>query len=258
MQFRDIFIFTRGTKVVLKITFLVSAAAVLFAFFYYRNINRSEDPRIDTARKILAQYDRESLNHDMITKFLLLDSADSVFRSLPDYSQSFERGVILNNRSSALLVAALYDTAVKHEEKNTLLELAMIYCDSSIAVYRRWIQEWYGIDRNRIESRMRNSMDAHHPAFKGRNFEKILARRVSNQVTAQTETPRRLSVSLSNKGIIYRHLMMPDSALACFKRSLELWNDNRSAKSNLSVLMGGKAIEPGMIESLFPPDRNKK
>jgi tetratricopeptide (TPR) repeat protein len=258
MQFRDIFTITRGTKVVLKITFLVSAAAILFAFFYYRSINLSEDPRIDGARKILAEYDRESLDHDIVSKFILLNSADSVFRSFPDYYGSFERGVILNNRASALLVAALYDTAVKHEEENTLLELAMIYCDSSITVYRNWIKDWSEIDRIGIESRLRKSMNAGHPAFKGRNFEKIIARRVSNQITAQTETPRRLSVSLSNKGIIFRHLMMPDSALDCFKKSLELWKDNRSAKSNLSVLLGGKPLEPGMIESLFPPDRNKK
>lgn len=258
MQFRDIFAITRGTKVVLTITFLVSAAALLFAFFYYRSINLSEDPRIDKARKILAQYDRESLNHDMVSKFLLLDSADSVFRSFPDYYNSFERGVILNNRTGVLLVAALYDTTVKAEEKNTLLELAMVYCDSSIAVYRQWINDWSNIERSSIELRMRKSMNAGHPAFKGRNFEKILARRVNNQITAQTEMPRRLSVSLSNRGIIFRHMMRPDSALICFKKSLELWKDNRSAKSNLSVLLGGKPVEPGMIESLFPPDKNKK
>jgi len=240
------------------ITFLVSAAAVLFAIFYYGSINRSEDPRIDSARRLLAQYDRESDGDNLVSKFRLLDSADAVFSSLQDYAESFERGVILNNRSSALIIAALYDSTVKQEEKNTLLELAMIYCDSSIAVYRKWMQTWGDINRIGIEELMRKDMHPGNPSFKGRNFEKILARRVDNQVAAQRETPRRLSVSLSNRGIILRHLMMPDSALISFRESLELWKDNRSAKSNMNVLMGGEPVEPGLIESLFPPDKNKK
>jgi hypothetical protein len=56
-------------------------------------------------------------------------------------------------------------------------------------------------------------------------------------------------------GIAYRHTMVPDSAIACFKKALELWDKNRIAQSNLSVLMGGKPVTPGLIESLFPPKR---
>jgi len=81
---------------------------------------------------------------------------------------------------------------------------------------------------------------------------------IINIVAAQIETPRRLSVSLSNKGTIYHHMMKPDSSLTCYQLALSLWKDNRTAKSNLNVLMGGEPIKPSLIELLFPPDKNIK
>ena len=53
MLLRDIFKISKGTKVILAITFSVSVLAIVFAFFYYRSINKSEDPRIRKARELL-------------------------------------------------------------------------------------------------------------------------------------------------------------------------------------------------------------
>lgn len=257
MAVRDIFIISRGTKVVLLITFLVSVIAVLTALFYYGGINRSEDPRIETARNILVRYDALPYGYDLTGKLKLLDSAGSVFRSYPDYENSFETGLILNNKSSAFLVSALYDTSVTSSEKDILLGFAMTYADSSIAVYRRWLGEWGHLGKKDVERRIRMEMLPSDRAFEGRNYGKLIARRVENQMTAQMETPRRLSVSLSNKGIIYRHIQKYDSAAGCFTEALTLWKNNRVAKSNFNVLMGGDPVKPGIIESLFPPDRKK-
>jgi tetratricopeptide (TPR) repeat protein len=257
MELRDIFIINRGTKVVIIITFLVSTIAVLVALLYYSNINRSEDPRIENARAMLLRYDALPSHADLTRKFSLLDSADSIFRSYPDYANSFETGVILNNKASALVVAALYDTSVNSSQKDGLLELAMIYADSSIAVYRRWCEEWGYIGSSEVERRVRNEMLPADPVFEGMNYEKLISRRVKNQLTAQMETPRRLSVSLSNKGIIYRHMHKYDSAALCFSEALSLWKANRVARSNFNVLMGGEPVKSGIIESLFPPDRKR-
>ena len=257
MALRDILIINRGTKVVLMITFLVSVIAVMTALFYYGSINRSEDPRIETTRDLLLRYDALPNSYDLTDKLELLDSAGSVLRSYPDYTNSFETGVILNNKSSAFLVSALYDTSVTSSEKDVLLGLAMTYADSSIKVYRGWLEEWWHIGREEVERRIRMEMLPADPAFKDRNYEKLIARRVKNQLTAQLETSRRLSVSLSNKGIIYRHIQEYDSAAGCFSEALSLWKNNRVAKSNLNVLMGGDPVKPGIIESLFPPDRKK-
>jgi hypothetical protein len=157
-----------------------------------------------------------------------------------------------------LLLMALYDAEVGEQEKKSLLDLAMKYCDSSIIVYKNWISEWDTLAPETIAVKLKPYMNATDPAFEGYNFDRIFSRRVKNIVTAQIETPRRLSVSLSNKGTIYRHLTMPDSALACYKNSLSIWDDNRTARSNMSVLMGGEPVKPTVIESLFPPDKNKR
>jgi len=177
---------------------------------------------------------------------------------LPDYKNSFETGVIFNNRCSGLLLMALYDTTVSEWEKRTILELSMNYCDSAISVYNSWMNEWGGLSEGEISSRLTEFMCSEDNAFKGRNFNKLIRRRIKNIETAQIETPRRLSVSYSNKATIFRHCLEPDSAMCYYRKAISAWGDNRTARSNVSVLMGGDPIEPGLIESLFPPDRNKE
>ena len=257
MQFKSLFIITKGTKVILAITFSVSLLAVLFAFFYYSNLNKSEDPRITKAREFMLQYEKASGTRTSLEWFPYLDSAGAVFKSLPDYESSFEEGLIHNNKCSALLLMAIYDSAIFETEKSNLLALSLAYCDSSIIIYRNWIREWAGLSREEIADKLRPLMKEDHPAFREQNFEIFFSRRVDNQVTATIETPRRLSVSFSNKGTIYRHMMKTDSALTCYRMALSLWKDNRTAANNLRVLLGGEPIKPSLIESLFPPDKNK-
>jgi len=258
MRLRQLFIISRGTKVVLTITFSVSFLAVLFAFFYYRSINNSEDPRIRRTRELLAEFEKISESNNRFNSFPLLDSAGTLLRAYPDYESSFEVGVIYNNKCSTLLLMALYDSTITEPEKRTLLDLSMKFCDSSITNYNRWISTWGNLSADSIATRISPFMKEDDPAFAGLNFRKILSRRIKNIVMAQVETPRRLSVSLTNKGTIYRHLLMPDSAQIYYNQAISLWGDNRIAKSNLNVLFGGEAIRPSLIESLFPPDKNKK
>jgi len=258
MGFREIFKISQGTKVILTITSVVSIIAVIFAFFYYRDINRAEDPRIKNARKFLLQYEKVAGSTDSYQAFPFLDSAFAIFNLLPDYRSSFEPGLIYNNKCSALLLMAIYDSTITENEKNNLLSLSMKYCDSSIALYKKWISDWDDLSPEAINNRLSPFMKEDNPAFKGLNYEKILARRIKNIVTAQIETPRRLSVSYSNKGTIYRHMLNPDSSLAYYQKALVLWEDNRTVKSNLNVLIGGEPVKPTLIESLFPPDRNRE
>jgi len=258
MSLKDFFIIGRGTRVVLTITLSVTVIAVVFALLYYRSVNRSEDPRIAEARDFISEYDRVSGRINSYSFFFLLDSADNIFRSLPDYKNSFETGVIFNNRCSGMLLMALYDTTVAEREKSTLLDLSMNYCDSAISVYNSWMREWGGLSEGEISSRLTEFMSSEDDAFNGRNFNNILRRRIKNIETAQLETPRRLSVSYSNKATIFRHYLKPDSAMVYYRKALSAWGDNRTARSNLSVLMGGDPIKPKLIESLFPPDRNKE
>jgi tetratricopeptide (TPR) repeat protein len=258
MRLREIFIVSKGTKVILAITFTVSLLAILFAFFYYNTKNNAEDPRITKAREFLLEYDKASGILTGFDLFPLLDSAAAVFKSLPDYACSFETGVVYNNKSSALLLMAIYDSTISNYEKKNLLNLSMNYCDSSIATYRHWKAEWEDLTEDEIRAKLKDLMRVDDPGFDKVNFKRVFERRIVNTLAARIETDRRLSVSNTNKGTIYRHLQKQDSALICYREALELWKDNRTAKSNLSVLMGGEPVKPSLIESLFPPDKNKK
>lgn len=258
MPVKDFFILSKGTKVILLITFTVSMLTLTFAFFYYRSINRSEDPRIQRARELMLKFDKIPVTARSFEVFPLLDSAAVIFRSLADYANSYESGLIQNNKASTLLVMALYDSTLQPAEKNTLLALSSAYCDSSIMLYERWISDWGTLSPDAIADRIRLFMMEDDPAFAGLNFHRVFSRRVKNIVMAQVETPRRLSVSLTNKGTIFRHTMQPDSSMICYRQALSLWKDNRTAASNLQVLLGGEPVKPSLIESLFPPDRKKK
>ncbi len=257
MKFTDIFIVTRGTRIILVITFSVALAALLFAFFYYSTVNRSEDPRILEARELMRMHEKNSGDLYSLNDFSLLDSAFSIFISLPDYRHSFEAGIIYNNKCSSLLMKALYDSTISMNAKKVLLDLSMKYCDSSITTYKGWIAEWGELTETEVSDKLSPLMKRDDPEF-GNRYEKIFRRRIKNLLMAQRETPRRLSVSLTNKGTIYRHMLKPDSSLLLYREALLLWKDNRTAKSNLSVLTGGEPLKPSVIESLFPPDKNRE
>jgi len=258
MSFKDLIIISHGTKKILAITLSVATLAVIFAFFYYRGVNRLEDPRVSEARRYMAEYDRLAGGTDTYAYFPLLDSARRIYANVPGYETSWETGVIHNNKCSGLLLMALYDSTIAEPAKKSLLELSVIYCDSSISVYKRWLDEWEGLTDEEVSERVLDEMDENDTAFTGLNFRKLSAKRVRDVILARIETPRRLSVSYTNKAAAYRHLMLQDSALIYYEKALSLWKDNRTAESNLSVLLGGEPVKPGLIKSLFPPDRKKK
>ncbi|MDX9904708.1 MAG: tetratricopeptide repeat protein [Bacteroidales bacterium] len=258
MSLKDLTVISPGTRKLLAITISVALAAVIFAFFYYRGVNRSEDPRVAKAREYMAEYDRLSGGTESYALFHLLDSANLIYRRVPGYGSSYETGVIYNNKGSSLLMKALYDSTLTESGKVAFLKLSVTYADSAIAVYRSWLDKWEALSEDDIASRLISEMSEADPAFAGLNFNNIFRKRVKDMMLARVETPRRLSVSYTNKGTAYRHMMMPDSALVFYERALSIWKQNRTAESNLSVLLGGEPVKPGIIESLFPPDRKKK
>lgn len=258
MSLKDLIVISPGTKKVLAITLSVALLAVIFAFFYYRGVNRSEDPRVVEARAFMAEYDRVSGGRNSYASFHLLDSAGEIYSRVPGYESSWERGVIYNNKCSGMLLMALYDSTITASEKTALLDLAISYSDSSISVYTGWLSEWEDLSEESVAQRLLPGMNQEDPGFAGFNFHSIFRKRVSDVMLARIETPRRLSVSFSNKATAYRHLMKQDSALVYYEKALALWEENHAARSNLNVLLGGEPLKRGIIKSLFPPDRKKR
>lgn len=257
MGLQDIFVISAGTRKLLVITSSVAVIAVLFAIFYYRGTNRSEDPRVAHARQLLAEYDRVSGGTDSYDYFSLLDSAEAIYESIPGYENSYEKGVIFNNKCSGLLMMALYDNSLNDSLRRSIIGLSMTWCDSSISTYMAWKNEWGSLTEEEVRQRLESTMHADDPAFEGYNFRRVFKKRTDDIMMAQMETDRRLSVSYSNKATAFRHLLVQDSAYHYYRKALSLWSHNRTAESNLNVLMGGDPVKPGIIESLFPPDRKK-
>ena len=89
------------------------------------------------------------------------------------------------------------------------------------------------------------------------NGDKLLKKRVSLIVDAQLETPRRLSVSLTNLGMISRYLGNLEEAKAHYEKAIELWDRNYTAQDNLAVLLNQPVQKRSMISRLFPPERDE-
>jgi tetratricopeptide (TPR) repeat protein len=257
MRLPDLFNITKGTRVVISITLGICGTAILVAIFYYRNLNRAEDPRMIPVREWIQESEEFTANCQATESFIVLDSAIRYLRSLPGYENSYEVGVLYNDVSSAWLLSALYDSTLAETEKRKMLVTAKTFADSSITLYRSWIEKWKSLDPAQIREKISPFFDPNDLSFHHRNSDKILAKRIKDIQSAQLETPRRLSVTLTNLGTIYRHQIKPDSALLCFAEALELWKDNETAQNNLQVLNGGAPVKPSLIRKLFPPDKKK-
>ena len=257
MKISELFHITKGTRVVISITLGICGTAILIAVFYYRSMNRAADPRVIPVRELLQKSEELTGARKAPEAFLVLDSALHLLRSVPGYENSYETGVIFNNACSAWLLSALYDSTLTSSEKENMLQLAQSFADSSTRIYRAWIREWDSLPTDQVRSRIAPFFKPDDPAFAGRNPESILDKRIKDIREAQLETPRRLSVSLTNLGTIHRHLNRPDSALMCYAEALQIWSENRTAQSNLTVLQGGKPLKPSLIQNLFPPDKKK-
>ncbi|MFA5815255.1 MAG: tetratricopeptide repeat protein [Bacteroidales bacterium] len=257
MKLPDLFKITKGTRVVISITLGICGTAILVAVLYYRGLNRSEDPRLVPVRELIQKSEELTGNRKAPEAFLLLDSALHLLKSVPGYENSYETGVIFNNACSAWLLSALYDSTLVSGEKEKMLVTAHTFADSSLRIYRAWISEWDSLPGDQIRIKIAPFFKPDDPAFAGRNPHRILDKRVKDIQSAQIETPRRLSVNLTNLGTIHRHMNRPDSALVCYAEALHLWKENKTAESNLNVLKGGKPLKPSILKSLFPPDKKK-
>ena len=76
---------------------------VVITFTYYQGINKSVDPRIRDARNLYEKYNGfvQSERYDSV--FWLMDTIQSIYNSFTHYDQSYEIGVLYNNRAAAWL-----------------------------------------------------------------------------------------------------------------------------------------------------------
>lgn len=240
-----------------KILLTVIIVALLsFAgyFIYLLTDKKYDDYRVRTARILLKQFDKSMQKADFERCLKLLDSAYNIYSDLPDYQNSFEKGIILNNKGSVYLTMALYFTEDSIIKLN-YFNYASDYFDSAIKVYENWLTVFTNINNKDLMEMLTKNYTENIPGIKKNRLKKMISRRTKEIHQARIETPRRISVCWSNKGIIMRHTNKPESAIRYYKKAIELWPDNLTAKNNLNTMLGLPPEKIPFLKRIFPPER---
>lgn len=248
-----------GLVKVLLGTLLVVALICLSAAFYYGRVNRAEDPRVLEARELLRLYEKGLESDQYGSALSILRAMERIYANTAGYERSFELGVILNNKASVYLVKLetelLGGGEVDRQEMLQTLETAEEYTREAIAIYEQWIAERGQLSRQEIEQQVVPTFAPNDPLLQDVNLERVIQKRVDDLVLAQVETPRRLSVSYANLGVIERYKGNPETAKICYERAIALWERNYTARDNLNVLMNRPMEKRSIIDRLFPPER---
>ena len=102
--------------------------------------------------------------------------------------------------------------------------------------------------REQVKGAFDLGLESRTPEKKAR----YLDTRVEEIQDAEKETPRRLSVSYTNLGIVYRYRKDYESAAACYRKAMDLWEDNLTAENNLNLLRGRPRKKRNFLRKLFP------
>src|SRR4030066_1830337 len=97
----------KPTRALILIMSVLVLSGILISYFYYRNVNNSADPRIITARKLYEKYNKYAQFNEYDSVFYLMDTVESVYSRIKHYKNSYEIGVLHNNRAAAFLTMAL-------------------------------------------------------------------------------------------------------------------------------------------------------
>ena len=230
---------------------------IIIARVHYRNMNTSIDPRIVEAREIYKKYNAYAQSNALDSVFYLLDKIESIYSRYTHYAESFEVGVLYNNRAATYLTLALYSPLFSADSasQDSLINMAEEVTNKSIRLYSKWMETFMEMDESQIRRHISDEFLMDMDGFAKEDIEIFLSNRVKEIQDAQIETPRRLSVSYTNLGIINRHRKQYDDAVNCYTNALELWDQNLSAENNLNILLGRPLKKRTLIQKLFPPER---
>ncbi len=247
---------TQLTKLLLIGITIITGISFLLAYIYYNDKNEAEDPRIIESKYLFKHYENLIKDNNFEAALAVLDSIDFIFNSVPAYQSSYEPGIVLNNRGSAYLSMALSGVKDSFEIKH-LFSLAKEQVDSAITIYTLWLNKNGKLSKQELLDIEKQYFPENDIAFEGKDHDKILNKRIEDLILAQNETPRRLSVSYTNLGIILRHQYKQNEAVECYIKAIKLWKDNFTARNNFNVLMGKPSQDRSIIDQLFPPEKNK-
>lgn len=233
------------------------------AKLYYSYQDKGIDPRILEARKMYAHYDTYAQNNEYSNVFSLLDSIENIYALIPHYSNSYEVGVLYNNRAAAYISMAIYHDensisldGITTLNKDTLLYLAERAANKSILLYSNWLLEYEKFTEQELNKHIKNDFLSTLTIYNKKEQNHFIKTRIKEIKEAQLETPRRLSVAYTNLGLIKRHNEDYEAAVANYKIAIELWDRNLAAQNNLNMLLGLPMKKQRFIDKMLPPDKS--
>lgn len=241
--------------IVLMSTLVIISLGI--ALIYYNEINKSVDPRIKSARILYEKYNDFASTEQYDSVFQLMDKIESIYRSVPHYSNSFEIAVISNNRAACYLSLYINTSEKGIADSLEYLLKAETELKSSILCYQQWDNLYGSMDEKSLLQSIRPGFFPDNHPYSMKLKEKYIQNRVDEIITSKIENQRRLSVSYTNLGIVKRHQLKYDSAAFYYKKALELWEHNLSADNNLNILLNKPLKKRTLIQKLFPPDKSR-
>lgn len=243
---------TRTLIVVMGVLFIT---VIIISQWYYKRENAAVDPRIVPARELYKKYNTYASLNNFDSIFFLMDTIESIYSSFPHYMDSYEIAVLHNNRSAAYLTMGLFDSSLVQTERDSIIVLGEIEVRKSISLYKNWKKSYGDLSETDILSKLEFDFYVEELSPRPHEQKAYLDKRVNEISEAILEIDRRLSVSYTNLGIVYRHRMQYDSAALCYQEALELWEQNLTAENNLNILLGRPQKKRNFIQRMFPPDR---
>jgi len=251
---------SKPTRALILVMMALVFVSVLIAFWHYRGENQTVDPRVVPARKLYENYNALTVKNDFAGVIRLLDTIDTVYRKYPHYHSSFETGVLENNRAAVYLTLVIgYDSISSpfhHMGIDSLVTLGESAVRNSIYIYESWLRTYSGLTELQIRNQIGESFVMGLGDATPEEIDVYLNTRIGEIQAAIEETPRRLSVSYTNLGIIHRYRKDYRNAAACYQKALDLWQENLTAENNLNLLLGRPLRKKNFIEKMFPKPKD--
>jgi len=244
---KDIFILNSRSKKLIAIMVIISVICILIAHFYYKNLNSTLDPRTNKIQQLYKKYIKYVNDNDVVKVLAVLDSIEYEYNKIEHYKKSYEVGVVYTNKSAVYLTMALYVTQ-DEDERTGFMNVSEEFLNKGIEYYTIWENKYKNLNDAELKELVISE-------FAGTTEQKIIDRRIKDIKLALQEINRRYSVAYTNLGIVKRHQMKQTEAVEFYKKAIEYWEDNYTAKSNLSVLLGGEPIKRSFLQKLFPPKK---
>jgi tetratricopeptide (TPR) repeat protein len=254
----------KKSRAVIFMMIALFAIGLTVNFFVRDYQNKSVDYRVVPARKLYEKYNGYAQKNQFIKVFTLMDSIEDIYSKYPHYKNSYETGVLYNNRAAVYLTLAIYSDSMQLQGENyiynnfsrdTLFLLARKNLEKGIEIYSNWLEKYRGKNEKEVEDMIKNFF------FKGLEAnEKMKSRYLANRLKeiedAQKYTKRRLSAIYTNMGVLERHHENYVLAAENYTKALDLWPDNLTAENNLNILLNKPLRKRSVIRKLFPKDRD--